>query len=132
MGKTSVALNEGVDTGASQLKPTDRAKKFSDIGAPTGTGATESKTHITNISSNEQTPPSASVLGLQFVDDVKVSAGQPQLGSSNLDDVSKINILSPLYPSGSSGEGLDHLQLAHRKQQASCTSALLFCSIRYF
>lgn len=132
MGKTSVALNEGVDTGASQLKPTDRAEEFSDTGAPTDTGPTESKSHITNILSKEKTPPSASVLCLQFVDDVEVSAGQPQRVSSNPDDASQVNILSPLYLSGPSGEGLDHLQLAHGKQQASCTSSLLFCSICYF
>ncbi|KAG0604949.1 hypothetical protein M758_9G021400 [Ceratodon purpureus] len=115
MGKISVALNEGVDTGASQLKPTDHAEEFGDVGAPTGTRLTENKTSVTNISSKEQTLPSASVLCPQFVDDAKVSAGQPQRGSSNPDDASQI--LSPLYPSGPSGEGSDHLQLAHGQQQ---------------
>ena len=122
-----MALNEGVDTGASQLKPTDRAEEFSDIGAPTGTGSTESMTPATNISSKEETPPSASVMRLQFVEDVKVSTGQPQTGLSNLDDASQISILTPIHQSGPSGKGLNHLQVAHQNQQASCT--LVSCSV---
>jgi hypothetical protein len=132
MGKASVTLIEGFDAGTSQSKPADVAEKSRGNGTLVGIKPLEVKAEDLKT---EQTPLSSSVLGPHIVDDVHISAGQPQIDSVNLDNGGQNDAVTPVQEfergegegSKVSGlnEGLDPLLPTHREQQASCT--LIFC-----
>lgn len=141
MGKASVTLNEGFDAGTSQSKPTDVAEKSRGNGTLAGIKPLEDKVEVL---STEQTPLSSSVVRPDFVDDVHISAEQPQIDSGNLDHGSQINVVTPVHSALESergegegskvsglNEGLDPLQSTRKEQQASCTTNLLCICVHH-
>lgn len=82
--------SEGLDAGASLLKSTDVAEKPKGNGTLVGIKASEGEV---DVLMTEQMLHSSSVG--RFVDDVHVSAGQPQIDSSNLDNGQNNVVNSP-------------------------------------